>query len=246
MVHKLTCKFLWVIFFTCIFCSCKDYESIYEEGRIKLNLSYYGAAIKDFDKCIKLDDQKELAFHSRGLAYYYLHNLKQAEKDFLTALLLDPTCSDLHYNYGCLLYDQKKDNLAKEYLSKAWELVDDTMYGHITNKLAWIAYRTDLSNEEALQYFDRSIENNKYDSEAYFGKAYILYNKLNLTMNQQQISSYLNTAITLNYKYAEAYYYRALVHLETNQRDSAVSDLRKSVKYGFKQAQTKINELGLK
>jgi hypothetical protein len=65
-------------------------------------------------------------------------------------------------------------------------------------------------------------------------------------MNQQQISSYLNTAITLNYKYAEAYYYRALVHLNTNQRDSAVSDLRKSVKYGYKQAQAKINELGLK
>lgn len=93
------------------------------------------------------------------------------------------------------------------------------------NFIAGIYYaRTDAA-KQALQFFDRAINDNYTLMEAYMEKGFIFY----ASKNYREALKVFETAITVNNTYADAYYWKAKCEEALGNKEDALLDYQRSL-----------------
>lgn len=93
------------------------------------------------------------------------------------------------------------------------------------NFIAGVYYARTGAGKQALQYFDKAINDNYTLMEAYLEKGFIYYDN----KNYQEASKVFEKAITVNNTYADAYYWRAKCEEALGKKDEALLDYRRSL-----------------
>ena len=199
-------------------------DSFYNRGFNKCNFSLEDdntGAILDFDKAIELDHNFYQAYCYRGKAKLNLGDYTGAIKDLNIALYIDT--SKIDYDKKNVLIISSIPNLTAEiYLYR----------GRAKNRLG--DYRgaiIDLS--KAIQYNDKYVNGSAF-FELGFAKSY-------LKDYQGALLNY-NKAIQLDSYYDVAYYNRALIKLNLNDKEGACMDLSRAGELGYEKAYQVIRE----
>jgi tetratricopeptide (TPR) repeat protein len=93
-----------------------------KEGKSKLRLKQYEAALTDFNIAVKLNPDSASNYMNRGLCYYGLGKFDKALLDFQSAAQVDPTKADYVYYKGLVLFSQENHQAAFDEFSKAIKL----------------------------------------------------------------------------------------------------------------------------
>ena len=177
---------------------------------------------KNAKKSLKSSKKEALKYYSEALKYSDASWKKRAK------------CLN---DRAVLLFEMKLFPQALKDLGEALEL-DSKMLN------AW-KYSVKILYEmgrfsEALNQSEQALEITQRDEEIYYLRGVIFF-KLFLVTNDTIRTNMLNSssealtnAIDLNRKYSEAYYYRGLVNMATNDLDLAQKDLGKAIKYNKK------------
>jgi tetratricopeptide (TPR) repeat protein len=199
-------------------------KKIYHKGRamcmnLKSEISNYQIAINYFSDAIKLDENFYQAYCYRGKAKLILGDYTGAIKDLNSALFIDT--SKTNYIKKDVLFSSS--NLTAEiYLYR----------GEAKNRLG--DYRgaiIDLS--KAIQYNDHFVNGSAF-FELGYAKSY-------LKDYQGALLNY-NKAIQLDSYYDVAYYNRALIKLNLNDKEGACLDFSKAGELGYEKAYEAIRE----
>lgn len=95
----------------------------------------------------------------------------------------------------------------------------------VCNFIAGIYYARTGIDKQALQFFDKAINDNYTLMEAYMEKGFIYYDN----KNYQEALKVFETAITVNRTYADAYYWRAKCYEALGNKSEAVLDYQRSL-----------------
>ena len=93
------------------------------------------------------------------------------------------------------------------------------------NFIAGIYYARTGAGKQALQLFDKAINDNYTLMEAYMEKGFIYYD----SKNYNDALKVFETAITVNNTYADAYYWRAKCEEALGNRTEAMADYKRSL-----------------
>ncbi len=93
------------------------------------------------------------------------------------------------------------------------------------NFIAGIYYARTGAGKQALQLFDRAINDNYTLMEAYMEKGFIYYD----SKNYKDALKVFETAITVNNTYADAYYWRAKCQEALGNKEDALLDYKRSL-----------------
>lgn len=93
------------------------------------------------------------------------------------------------------------------------------------NFIKGVYYSRIGSGEQALQYFDKAINQNYTLMEAYLEKGFIYYDN----KNYKEALKVFQTAITVNNAYADAYYWRAKSQEALGNKTDALLDYKRSL-----------------
>ena len=93
------------------------------------------------------------------------------------------------------------------------------------NFIAGVYYARIGAGKQALQLFDRAINDNYTLMEAHMEKGFIYYDSKNF---KEALKVY-ETAITVNNTYADAYYWRARCHEALGNKSEAILDYQRSL-----------------
>lgn len=110
------------------------------------------------------------------------------------------------------------------------------------NFIAGIYYARTGANKQALQFFDRAINDNYTLMEAYMEKGFIYYE----SQNCREALKVFETAITVNNTYADAYYWKAKSEEALGNKEDALLDYQRSLGLDkqLKEAAEAIERLG--
>lgn len=221
-------------------------------------------ALSLIDSLIKRFPELSMAYDLKGLVLQKLGQKEEAYKVVKIALELDPDCSLAWYNHAQLKKGQGDVESAKNSLDKAISLQKDMVKAYFYRALllkkmgeteeALADYETlaDLQAETQAEvilnrgltkkmmgdyegaWFDvnQAIEELPSDPTLFKNRA-----NLNLLTGVplKAIDDYTR-AIELDNEYAEAYFNRAICHLQRYDKISACADLEKSAELGFEKA----------
>ena len=84
----------------------EDQGLINTEINLYIQLGRTSELIGKLGEAIALDDENELLYFNRGTIYDQEGDIDNAEKDYLTALELDPSAFGANYNLGALYFNQ--------------------------------------------------------------------------------------------------------------------------------------------
>jgi tetratricopeptide (TPR) repeat protein/S1-C subfamily serine protease len=208
------------------------YEAYIKRGDSYNSLGDYQKAIENFNQAISLRPNAIEAYQGLGEAYEALKNDVQAIANFTKVIELNPR-SYSGYSSRAYFYFTLKDypkaladfttiiekNLAS-YLLISPEFKDITYRG--LNGSAYVSRGAVYSKlnqyEAAVKDYGKAIEIN-------FGWID------SLKSNPKGLENVLATfekAITMNPNNVEAYYYRAIIHIQTENKQKAIEDLQKA------------------
>jgi len=120
-----------------------------------IELGRYDEAIKDYTKAIDLSpNNPEVLARRGGLGYRINGEFEKALADCNNAIKLDPDASMPYYFRGCILFDMKKYDEAKNDLIKATELAPawDEPYTKLGD-----LYMSINQPEKAIEYYDTAV-----------------------------------------------------------------------------------------
>lgn len=92
------------------------------------------------------------------------------------------------------------------------------------NFIAGVYYARTGNKNQALQFFDKAINDNYMLMEAYMEKGFIYYDNKNV----KEALKVFETAITVNNTYADAYYWRAKCEEALGNKTDAITDYKHS------------------
>ncbi len=92
------------------------------------------------------------------------------------------------------------------------------------NFIAGVYYARTSAGKQALQYFDKAINDNYTLMEAYMEKGFIYYD----SKNYNEAIKVFERAITVNNTYADAYYWRAKCEEALGSKADAILDYKRS------------------
>jgi tetratricopeptide (TPR) repeat protein len=87
------------------------------EGKRFIDERQYAQALEQLKNAVSLLPTNAQAWNYLGLACHYSGQATEAEKAYQRALALDRNLFEAHFNYGCLLLEQSKTNLARNELT---------------------------------------------------------------------------------------------------------------------------------
>jgi len=156
----------------------QDINTRVDLARFYMDERNYRDAIPVLQKTVELDSTNSDAFYLLGVSYSFEaadttedvkneYNTK-ALKYFKKSTDIDPQNQDAYYNWGMLLYRQKKYEEAIEPFKKAVELVPDDKEA-IT--FLGAAYLMSKQYEETVEAYTKAIELDPDDPELYINRA---------------------------------------------------------------------------
>lgn len=120
----------------------------------------YTAAIDAYDRALAATGEglrtRWLLFYSRGIAYERLGDLAAAEKDFRSALEINPEQPQVLNYLGYSLVEQQRNlDEALDMIERAVAASPDS--GYIVDSLGWVLYRLGRY-DEAVEQMERAVE----------------------------------------------------------------------------------------
>lgn len=205
-------------------------------GQILLKLEKYNFAIKAFDKAIELEKDSSRHYLNRGFCFFKLGNYKNAEQDYLKALALPESSTDMLYdNLSLLYFEQNNFEKSLEYSAKRIKINPGNFVAYIDRGLS---YRKLKKYKQAEKDFDTSL---KIKPDFFRALGYRAFLFLELRQYQKSYDD-ASRAIKINPEYG----YASLVLAQAKQMlyipDFCI-DYYNAKKYGEeKEAEKGINE----
>jgi len=114
----------------------RAYQAKVRAGKEALDKKDYQSAIEHYSKSIEMSPFEAMLYVNRGIALYQSGKMKEAEKDFDTALVLDPRMVNaLSYRGLCREKLGKEKAALEDYTRAVQQNPDDVS---IQNNLAWL------------------------------------------------------------------------------------------------------------
>lgn len=100
-------------------------DSHYQFAQTLAGMGHMELANRELARAAELDASNGIYHYERGMNFFYLNDLAQAERSFLKALSLNPEDLESGYQLGYLYTQQKKFQKAEEYLNRIWQTRQD-------------------------------------------------------------------------------------------------------------------------
>jgi len=100
-------------------------DSHYQFAQTLAGMGYMELANQELARAAELDAANPIYHYERGMNFFTLNDLDQAERSFLKALSLNPGDLESGYQLGYLYTLQKKFQKAEEYLNRNWQTRQD-------------------------------------------------------------------------------------------------------------------------
>jgi type IV pilus assembly protein PilF len=213
-------------------CSACALESASKEGlyHYQMGVSHFNegnmaAALTELTQAETYDSSNPELYNYLGMAYYNKKKYDLAEKNYLTALSLNPKYADARNNLGVDYLDMQRWDDA---ISQFTKVSDDIFYqnqaaAHINLGLAYMG-KGDYP--KALSLLRSVVADFPRDPRGRLnlGKVYFALDKYDLAIDEYK------RALELNGDYAIAHYNLGLAYLKTNNNIAAQSAFRDVVR----------------
>jgi len=100
-------------------------DSHYQFAQTLTGMGHMELANKELKRAAELDASNPIYHFERGMNFFYLNDLEQAEQSFLKALSLNPDDMESGYQLGYLYALQKKFQQAEDHLNRIWQTRQD-------------------------------------------------------------------------------------------------------------------------
>ncbi len=100
-------------------------DAHYEFAQTLAGRGYMELANKELARAAELDASNAMYHYERGMNFFYLNDLKEAERAFLKALSLNPDDFESGYQLGYLYALQKNFQQAEDHLNRIWQTRQD-------------------------------------------------------------------------------------------------------------------------
>ncbi|MBC8283920.1 MAG: tetratricopeptide repeat protein [Nitrospinae bacterium] len=164
----------------------------------------YPEALKTLDALLKINPGLYDVHQNMGLAYKHLGDMTNAEEKFKDAIRINFNAPEAHYNLASLYGSQGKAIEASEEFDISAKLFRDHINPPPQNfyldkarahNQAGITYINSQKYEEALQQFEKSVQQNPKSLESRFNLSKLLVEYKN---DKVQAATHLNEALKLN------------------------------------------------
>ncbi len=184
-------------------------------------------------RAIDLDPESAEAHASRGLAESLNKNYQDAEKEFKTAMQLNPTLFDPCYLYARSCFAQGKMEEASDWFKKASGLnpADYQALSHFAMCLRYLDRHEDArkANEDALRVMERHVELYPEDARAlYLGATALL-----LHGDRDRSLEWLGRALAIDPEETTILYNVACTYSLLGEEDQALGLIEKAIRNGY-------------
>ena len=184
-------------------------------------------------RAIDLDPESAEAHASRGLAESLNKNYQDAEKEFKTAMQLNPTLFDPCYFYARSCFAQGKMEEASDWFKKASGLnpADYQALSHFAMCLRYLDRHEDArkANEDALRVMERHVELYPEDARAlYLGATALL-----LHGDRDRCLEWLGRALAIDPEETTILYNVACTYSLLGEEDQALGLIEKAIRNGY-------------
>ncbi|WKV11696.1 tetratricopeptide repeat protein [Marivirga harenae] len=186
-----------LLIFPVFFFSCEEKNELDKANQL-YNEENYEAAIQFYNKHLEMKPADEIAIYNRGRAYEELGQYDKAVQDFLEVIDIDPRNTGAFLSYGKHFYREKDYENAAFQFEKAYKL--NTNSTRSATLLAR-AYHKAGKVEDAMEYYNIAINNDKDNAEAYLYRG-----ALKVHLNQSGACNDIQLAKNIGYDGAEELY----------------------------------------
>ncbi len=191
-------KYLSILIFLSIsLVSCEDKDEL-EKANQYYNSGDYENAIRAYNEHLEMKPAHEIAIYNRGRAYEELGQFDKAVDDFLKVIKINPRNIGAYLSYGKHFYREKDYENAAFQFEKAYKL--NTNSSQAATLLARANHKAGKV-QEAMEYYDIAINNDKDNAEAYLYRG-----ALKLHLNQPDGCNDIKMAKNIGYEGAEDLY----------------------------------------
>jgi len=151
----------------------EDQGLINSQINLYIQLGRTTELIEKLGEAIALDDENELLYFNRGTIHDQNGDIENAEKDYLTALELNPSAFGANYNLGALYFNQ---GVATK--NKANATTDNSLYKKL-NKEADVVFA------KALPYLETAHNLNSEDKNTLLSLKQLYYLNNNYAKSEE-------------------------------------------------------------
>lgn len=184
-------------------------------------------------KALEIDSESAEAHASRGLAISQIGDYEEAEREFDTAIMLNPKLFEAYYFYARTCFAQGKIERASELFRQA-SLVNPADYQSAT--LLGFTYRAEGKNDKAhsayrngMNKIEKHLELNPDDSRAYYLGAEALWE----LGEESRADEFAETALSIDPEDPYIGYGLACFYSRTGRKEKAIRFFRDAVCGGF-------------
>jgi len=201
-------------------------------------LGNYDQAADYYNQVIEMDNKNVQAYGELGDVLIRQEKYAEAAEVLQNGVELNPDSLVVNFQLGKAYYYTENYEQGEQYLTKVIELKQNYYRAHYyLGKL----YEKQENYQNALYYLKEAV---KYNPN--FADAYISLGDINLKQgkNYQAIANY-STAIEQNPEYPAGHFHLALAYIESDMKEAAISELRKTLHLsdGHERAQELLDEL---
>jgi tetratricopeptide (TPR) repeat protein len=177
--------------------SCTEKDEL-DKANQYYNAGEYKKAVDAYTAHLEMKPAHEIAIYNRGRAYEELGQFDKAVEDFTRVIEINPRNVGAFLSYGKHFYREKDFDNAAFQFEKAYKL--NTNSSQAATLLAR-AYHKGGKVEEAMEYYNIAINNDKENAEAYLYRG-----ALKIHLNQSGGCNDIQMAKNIGYDGAEELY----------------------------------------
>ena len=201
----------------------RDVAKAYAEGKSPVDKGDFALAISSFSEAVRLDPKFALAYHGRGVAYWWKGEYDKAIADYSEAIRLNPKDAEAYYGRG-VANGSKRDN-EKQIADYNEAIQLNPVYAEAYNGRG-IAYGKKGEYDKAIADYNEAIRLDQRYAEAYCnrGSAYGSRGEYDRAITD------CTQAVRLNPKLAAAYCGRGVHYSSKGDYDKAIADLTEAIR----------------
>ncbi|MFK7905832.1 MAG: tetratricopeptide repeat protein [Chitinophagales bacterium] len=184
------------------------------------------AALKDYNKAIKLRPKYHAALVGRSNLYQKTSEFDKALADAKAAIAIKAEDERPYINIAGVYFKQNKPQKAIEVIGKALAINPSNSEALINRG---VLYSTIGDFQKSLPDFEKYISLRPSDFKGYLYRG-ISYKSL---QQSQKALKDINQALQLDPQNGQAYFYRSETYLQLNKKGKALKDAQKAKSYGF-------------
>jgi tetratricopeptide (TPR) repeat protein len=201
-----------------------SWVAYYYRGVAKKNLFQFSDAKKDLLASRKLNGKQGPTYVELGEIYQLENSFNKASDEYESALALDPTLVQAHYNLGSIALTKGDVRRALKNYQKCNEI--NPKYAQAYMMQGLIKFLARKKDGESIALFDKALQADSSYSLTYFWKGLA---NISLEKPQECLKNW-DTLIRLQPENALYLILRGCLYIELGDFDNAFNDLRKAMK----------------